>query len=57
MKVLLMDLDIIRQRRAFPNLALMKLSAYYKKMGADTSIKVRQEMPRWRLSLSGVRGR
>lgn len=30
MKILLMDLDIIKQRRPFPNLALMKLSAYYK---------------------------
>lgn len=30
MKVLLMDLDVIKQRRPFPNLALMKLSAYHK---------------------------
>ncbi|GAH83100.1 unnamed protein product, partial [marine sediment metagenome] len=33
MKVLLMDLDIIKQRRPFPNLALMKLSAYHKARG------------------------
>ena len=33
MKVLLMDLDVIRQRRPFPNLALMKLSAYYRAQG------------------------
>lgn len=33
MKVLLTDLDIIRSRRAFPNLALMKLSAYHKAKG------------------------
>lgn len=33
MKVLLMDLDVIRQRRPFPNLALMKLSAYHKAKG------------------------
>ena len=33
MKVLLMDLDVIRQRRPFPNLALMKLSAYHRAKG------------------------
>jgi len=33
MKVLLMDLDVIKQRRPFPNLALMKLSAYHKLRG------------------------
>ncbi|MBA7604389.1 hypothetical protein ES703_11509 [subsurface metagenome] len=33
MKVLLMDLDIIKQRRPFPNLALMKLSAYHRARG------------------------
>lgn len=30
MRVLLLDLDIDKRRRPFPNLALMKLSAYYK---------------------------
>lgn len=35
MKVLLMDLDIIKQRRPFPNLALMKLSAYHKSRGDE----------------------
>lgn len=30
MKVLLMDLDIINRRKVFPNLALMKLSQFYK---------------------------
>ena len=35
MKVLLMDLDVIRQRRPFPNLALMKLSAYHKARGDE----------------------
>ncbi|MBA7557566.1 hypothetical protein ES705_50327 [subsurface metagenome] len=33
MKVLLMDLDINRRRRPFPNLALMKLSAFHKVRG------------------------
>jgi len=31
--ILLMDLDISRRRRPFPNLALMKLSAYHKMKG------------------------
>lgn len=39
MKVLLMDLDIARgktrKRHPFPNLALMKLSAYHKQRGAE----------------------
>lgn len=35
MKVLLMDLDVIKQRRPFPNLALMKLSAYHKARGDE----------------------
>jgi hypothetical protein len=34
-KVLLMDLDIIKQRRPFPNLALMKLSAYHRARGNE----------------------
>lgn len=33
MKVLLLDLDVIKERRPFPNLALMKLSAFYKAKG------------------------
>lgn len=33
MKVLLMDLDVVKRRRPFPNLALMKLSAYHKARG------------------------
>ncbi len=32
-KILLMDLDVIKARRPFPNLALMKLSAYHKARG------------------------
>ncbi len=35
MKVLLSDLDIIKERRPFPNLALMKLSAYHKSKGDE----------------------
>ncbi len=35
MKVLLMDLDVIKARRPSPNLALMKLSAYHKAKGDD----------------------
>ncbi len=35
MKVLLMDLDINNRRRPFPNLALMKLSAYHKAGGDE----------------------
>jgi len=35
MKVLLMDLDIIKQRRPSPNLALMKLSAFHKNKGDE----------------------
>ncbi|MBA7465003.1 hypothetical protein ES707_00164 [subsurface metagenome] len=34
-KVLLMDLDIIKQRLPHPNLALMKLSAYHKSKGDE----------------------
>lgn len=34
-KVLLADLDVIKQRRPFPNLALMKLSAYHRARGDD----------------------
>lgn len=33
MKVLLMDLDVISQRQPFPNLALMKISAYHRARG------------------------
>lgn len=35
MRVLLMDLDVISQRKPFPNLALMKLSAYHKAKGDE----------------------
>jgi len=35
MKVLLMDLDVITQRRHYPNLVLMKLSAYHKARGDE----------------------
>lgn len=35
MKVLLMDLDVATERRPFPNLSLMKLSAYHKAKGDD----------------------
>jgi len=35
MKVLLTDLDISNRRRPFPNLALMKLSAYHKARGDE----------------------
>lgn len=35
MKILLSDLDVIEQRRPFPNLALMKLSAYHKAKGDE----------------------
>lgn len=38
MKVLLMDLDVNNRRRVFPNLALMKLSAYHKKRGDVVSL-------------------
>lgn len=40
MKVCLLDLDMMvnRRRRAFPNLALMKLSAWHKKRGDDVSL-------------------
>lgn len=35
MKILLLDFDIQNRRRAFPNLALMKLSAYHKARGDE----------------------
>lgn len=35
MKVLLLDLDVENRRRPFPNLALMKLSAYHKARGNE----------------------
>lgn len=38
MKVLLMDLDISNRRRAFPNLALMKLSAFHKARGDQVGL-------------------
>lgn len=33
MRVMLLDLDVDRRRRAFPNLALMKISSYHKARG------------------------
>lgn len=40
MKVALLDFDMMqaKRRRAFPNLALMKLSAWHKKQGDDVSL-------------------
>lgn len=40
MKVALIDLDMMadKRRRAFPNLSLMKLSAWHKKQGDDVSL-------------------
>ena len=35
MRILLADLDISNRRRPFPNLALMKLSAYHKARGDE----------------------
>ena len=45
MKVLLMDLDIIKQRRPFPNLALMKLSAYHKARGDEVFLNFPLRQP------------
>lgn len=45
MNVLLMDLDIIRQRRPFPNLALMKLSAYHKAKGDEVYLNFPLQQP------------
>ena len=45
MKVLLMDLDIIKQRRPFPNLALLKLSAYHKARGDEVYLNFPLEHP------------
>ncbi len=45
MKVLLMDLDITRQRRSFPNLALMKLSAYHKGRGDEVYLNFPLDHP------------
>jgi len=45
MKVLLMDLDIIKQRRPFPNLALMKLSAYHKAKGDEVYLNFPLRQP------------
>lgn len=45
MKVLLMDLDIITQRRPFPNLALMKLSAYHKAKGDEVYLNFPLQRP------------
>ena len=45
MKVLLMDLDIIKQRRPFPNLALMKLSAHHKAKGDEVYLNFPLRQP------------
>lgn len=45
MKVLLMDLDVIEQRRPFPNLALMKLSAYHKAKGDEVLLNFPLDRP------------
>lgn len=45
MKVLLMDLDVIKQRRPFPNLALMKLSAYHKARGNEVYLNFPLQQP------------
>ena len=45
MKVLLMDLDIIKQRRPFPNLALMKLSAYHRARGDQVYLNFPLDRP------------
>jgi len=44
-KVLLMDLDIVKQRRPFPNLALLKLSAYHKARGDEVYLNFPLEHP------------
>ena len=45
MKVLLMDLDVVRRRRPFPNLALMKLSAYHKMRGNEVYLNFPLQWP------------
>lgn len=49
MKVLLMDLDLLRQnrrrKRIFPNLALMKLSAHHKKRGDEVYLNFPLQKP------------
>ncbi|GAI38731.1 unnamed protein product, partial [marine sediment metagenome] len=40
-----MDLDIIKQRRPFPNLALMKLSAFHKARGDEVYLNFPLERP------------
>jgi len=45
MKVLLMDLDIIKRRRPSPNLALMKLSAYHKTRGDEVYLNFPLQCP------------
>ena len=45
MKVLLMDLDVIKRRRLFPNLALMKLSAYHKARGDEVYLNFPLQHP------------
>lgn len=45
MKVLLMDLDVIKQRKPYPNLALMKLSAYHKAKGNEVFLNFPLQRP------------
>ena len=41
MRVAIIDADLIyRKKHRFPNLACMKLSAYYKSNGADVELKL-----------------
>ena len=41
----MMDLDVIKQRRPFPNLALMKLSAYHKARGDEILLNFPLDRP------------
>ena len=38
MKIVLFDLDLTKRRRLYPNLALMKLSTYHKKLGDEVKL-------------------
>ena len=40
-KVAVIDADLIgRKKHRFPNLASMKISGYYKKLGSDVELKL-----------------
>lgn len=45
MKVVLMDLDVTKRRRPFPNLALMKLSAYHQARGDEVYLNFPLKQP------------